>query len=314
MRDMDETPEPLERATQLVKTGHLTEAKNTLLQYLRQNPTSEQAWLLMSYTVSDVAQQKDCLERVLKINPENAMARSKLGILTGAASPSAPTPASPPTPTRTPPAMASVSPAREEPPSPIEPPKPSYSAPSSEPSSLLSKLTAPSEPILPLEDSDGNTIFSMSPAPDKGRLSRLRTRTQSENAPEPISGSQLFSSNESTPEEPKPTPSYPVMHTPVEQDFSPERKPIPLLGILAALVVIILVVVFFLSGGSNLLLPSATPTPLPTDTPIVVSLPPVWTETPTPTATVTPTVTLTPTPTLTVTNTPAVSHTPTARK
>ncbi len=75
--------DPLAAATQLVKTGRLDQAKEVLTKYLMQNPASEQGWLLMSFVLSDPAQQKDCLERVLRINPNNTVAQSRLAHLLG---------------------------------------------------------------------------------------------------------------------------------------------------------------------------------------------------------------------------------------
>ncbi|MBN1439548.1 MAG: hypothetical protein JW929_09075 [Anaerolineales bacterium] len=73
----------LTSATQMVKNGRLDKAREILMAYLVKNPSSEQAWLLMSYVLSDPAKQKDCLERVLKINPNNTVAQSKLAHLLG---------------------------------------------------------------------------------------------------------------------------------------------------------------------------------------------------------------------------------------
>jgi hypothetical protein len=82
----DSNPPPadaLTAATQMVKNGRLELARETLMAYLVKNPSSEQAWLLMSYVLSDPAKQKDCLERVLKINPNKTVAQSKLAHLLG---------------------------------------------------------------------------------------------------------------------------------------------------------------------------------------------------------------------------------------
>jgi hypothetical protein len=76
-------PDALTAATQMVKNGRLDQARETLTQYLMHNPSSEQAWLLMSYVLPDPAKQKDCLERVLRINPNNTVAQSKLAHLLG---------------------------------------------------------------------------------------------------------------------------------------------------------------------------------------------------------------------------------------
>ncbi len=77
------THDPLTEATQLVKNGRLDQAKEVLSRYLMKNPSSEQGWLLMSFVLADVAQQKDCLERVLRINPNNTVAQSRLAHLLG---------------------------------------------------------------------------------------------------------------------------------------------------------------------------------------------------------------------------------------
>jgi hypothetical protein len=77
------TTDPLTAATQFVKNGRLEQAKEVLTRYLMQNPTSEQGWLLMSFVLVNAAQQKDCLERVLRINPNNTVAQSRLAHLLG---------------------------------------------------------------------------------------------------------------------------------------------------------------------------------------------------------------------------------------
>jgi hypothetical protein len=84
MSDVNLPPtDALTEATQMVKIGRLDQAREILTQYLMKNPSSEQAWLLMSYVLSDPAKQRDCLERVLHINPNNTVAQSKLARLLG---------------------------------------------------------------------------------------------------------------------------------------------------------------------------------------------------------------------------------------
>ena len=121
------TPPPadaLTAATQMVKNGRLEQARETLMQYLMKNPSSEQAWLLMSYVLSDPAKQKDCLERVLKINPNNTVAQSKLAHLLGRRTEElfrkGVEPAPPPAPKPEP----APEPEPEPEPEPIPPPKP----------------------------------------------------------------------------------------------------------------------------------------------------------------------------------------------
>jgi hypothetical protein len=71
-------PEELRRAADLIRTGRSTEARPIVARYVQQHPESEQGWLLLSMVLRDRAQQIDCLERVLKINPGNGLARERL--------------------------------------------------------------------------------------------------------------------------------------------------------------------------------------------------------------------------------------------
>lgn len=64
-----------------IKAGNLPNARTLLSKFIRHNPNSERAWLLMSLTVAEPAQQRDCLQRVLLINPFNADAQSRLAQL-----------------------------------------------------------------------------------------------------------------------------------------------------------------------------------------------------------------------------------------
>lgn len=64
-----------------IKAGNLPNARTLLGKFIRNNPNSERAWLLMSLAVAEPAQQRDCLQRVLLINPFNADAQSRLAQL-----------------------------------------------------------------------------------------------------------------------------------------------------------------------------------------------------------------------------------------
>jgi hypothetical protein len=72
-----------------IKGDNLTAARTLLGKYLRNNPNSERAWLLMSLAVAEPAQQRDCLQRVLLINPFNTAAQTRLAHLTSTPAPSA---------------------------------------------------------------------------------------------------------------------------------------------------------------------------------------------------------------------------------
>jgi tetratricopeptide (TPR) repeat protein len=63
-----------------VARGH-----DLLLQALRQNPQLDEGWLWLSRTIGDPAKKRQCLERALAINPDNAAARAYLQKLTAAA-------------------------------------------------------------------------------------------------------------------------------------------------------------------------------------------------------------------------------------
>lgn len=71
----------LHEATIAIQSGDTSLAKQLLSQALVQDPINEYAWLLMSDVVSDVRLRRNCLERVLAINPENRVANSALAKL-----------------------------------------------------------------------------------------------------------------------------------------------------------------------------------------------------------------------------------------
>src|SRR5512137_2701770 len=60
------------------QNGDITLAKQLLSQAIIQDPRNEGAWMLMSELVDDVKLRRNCLERVLAINPENAAANIAL--------------------------------------------------------------------------------------------------------------------------------------------------------------------------------------------------------------------------------------------
>jgi hypothetical protein len=78
---MDRESETLRQAAELIRAGRSQEALPRLLAVVKADPQSEQAWLLLSYAVSEEKQQRDCLQRVLKINPANAEAAARLASL-----------------------------------------------------------------------------------------------------------------------------------------------------------------------------------------------------------------------------------------
>ncbi|NTW03479.1 MAG: hypothetical protein HGA19_19755, partial [Oscillochloris sp.] len=80
-----------------LKAGDRSQAMSLLARAVRVNPRSEQAWLFLAGAVSDIAQRRNCLERVLSLNPQNEAALRGLRSLSPtpapAATPVAPSPA-----------------------------------------------------------------------------------------------------------------------------------------------------------------------------------------------------------------------------
>jgi hypothetical protein len=89
---MDEI-EILRSAREAIKQGDKVAGRRLLGQAIGINPHSETAWLWLSAIVDDPGRERECLERVLQINPDNAVAQHHLERLVQA---QASQPASPP--------------------------------------------------------------------------------------------------------------------------------------------------------------------------------------------------------------------------
>lgn len=76
----------LQRIETLLQAGRQQEARLLLLEYLKTDPNSARAWWILSQAVIDPVQKIDCLERVLKLDPENIEARQRLPALKAATS------------------------------------------------------------------------------------------------------------------------------------------------------------------------------------------------------------------------------------
>ena len=72
---------PLQQAAVELRAGRKESARALLIDFVRQNPKSEDGWMMLSLTLADPRQQKDCYKRVLLINPNNTEAREKLKAL-----------------------------------------------------------------------------------------------------------------------------------------------------------------------------------------------------------------------------------------
>ena len=71
----------LNLATEAIKQGDTAAGQRFLLQAIKANGRSEKAWLWLSAIVDDPAKERDCLNRVLAINPDNEVAQRHLAKL-----------------------------------------------------------------------------------------------------------------------------------------------------------------------------------------------------------------------------------------
>ncbi len=118
----------LKQAQEYIRSKQLPQAQRLLVAYIKQNPNSEQAWYLLSTAVDDPRKQIECLQRVLRFNPANTEAQTRLmkvmsaqSAPSGAAQP--PVTSQPPTSEPTPFTPPIITPAIEKP-VPISEPQP----------------------------------------------------------------------------------------------------------------------------------------------------------------------------------------------
>ncbi|HWQ13761.1 MAG TPA: tetratricopeptide repeat protein, partial [Roseiflexaceae bacterium] len=71
----------IDQGAAALKAGDRARAQELLGQALRLDPRNERAWLWMSGVVTRDDQRRQCLERVLAINPQNEAARRGLANL-----------------------------------------------------------------------------------------------------------------------------------------------------------------------------------------------------------------------------------------
>lgn len=82
---MDQT-QIMRQAKEAVQRGDRKTGRRLLSQLLHENPRHEAAWLWMSALVDDPDLERECLEQVLEINPDNQVAQKHLAKLQPAAS------------------------------------------------------------------------------------------------------------------------------------------------------------------------------------------------------------------------------------
>lgn len=71
----------LNQAITTIKAGDKQTGKQLLIEILKVEPRNENAWLWMTQVVSEKEERVKCLERVLKINPNNEVAQKGLARL-----------------------------------------------------------------------------------------------------------------------------------------------------------------------------------------------------------------------------------------
>ncbi len=79
--EKQEVRELVERGIAAARAERKEEAEEILRQAVALDPQNERAWLWLSAVVEGVEAQRECLQRVLKINPSNSFARSGLSFL-----------------------------------------------------------------------------------------------------------------------------------------------------------------------------------------------------------------------------------------
>ncbi len=73
--------ENLQEAIRLCQAGQKQQAAGVLVSLLKTQPSSEEAWWLLANCVEPAHQKRDCLQRVLRVNPDHPGARLFLSML-----------------------------------------------------------------------------------------------------------------------------------------------------------------------------------------------------------------------------------------
>jgi hypothetical protein len=145
------------QAQEYIRSKQLPKAQRLLVEYIKKNPASEQAWYLLSTAVDDPRKQIECLQRVLRINPANTEAQTRLMKVMAAQT----APATEPAPTTMAPPVASQPPAAAPAPwltPPIAQPAPIEQPVPSEPSPKMA--APPIESAAPSADTELSSLRS----------------------------------------------------------------------------------------------------------------------------------------------------------
>jgi cytochrome c biogenesis protein CcmG, thiol:disulfide interchange protein DsbE len=75
---VEQSNQALQQAEQLLREGRKQEARTVLVGCVRSNPSSTRGWWMLSFALTDPKQQIDCVERVLRLDPNYAPAHARL--------------------------------------------------------------------------------------------------------------------------------------------------------------------------------------------------------------------------------------------
>ena len=71
----------LQKGIRAARRGYKPQAQQLLSQVLQQDPNNEQAWMWLYQVVDSSSQKRECVQRVLSINPESQWAAYARGQL-----------------------------------------------------------------------------------------------------------------------------------------------------------------------------------------------------------------------------------------
>jgi hypothetical protein len=328
-------PNPIEQAQNLLKEGKVEAARTLLAGLIRQNPDSEDAWLLLGRAVSDSQQQADCLRQVLRLNPANETARRQLEDLSRGI------PKTPPaTPQDQPGKTANTIYIAEHPPEPgldfwVEdnapsesqseplPSRPSLSKPvmprpamSKQPPVPLTGPPSTSSPVTPKQEPTFlHPADDLIPSPLTGELPKSPLPSFTPDSPATAPEAPASSEQQPEPAQSQKEPAKSRKVASSAKGTRPKKMRRSISPVLVISVVLVLLAAIVAGGiwaisifAPGVELPQApeivqqvaSSTPSPTEEP-TFGLPPTWTPKPTNTLTLTPT----------ITNTPRPSSTPT---
>lgn len=160
---MSDQNQLVQQAASLLKSGKKEEARQMLVQFVRQEPNHVFAWYVLSFCVDDISQKRSCLQRALALDPKSVPVKQALDKLNTAASQvsSAASVELRPTPPSVPPASSAATAAPGQ--ANVASPKPSEVAPT--PPQPASASIPPVQQSAPAPVAPGDTSSVKTPPP-----------------------------------------------------------------------------------------------------------------------------------------------------